>query len=1138
MSGSRSTHWGWFLGIAITSISSANCAIAQITPDSSLPNNSRVTTQNNISNIDRGTQAGSNLFHSFLQFSLPNSANVANFQTIPAINNVIVRVTGVGAPFISNINGTIQTSNPANFFLLNPNGIIFGSGATLNIGGAFLGTTASRLNFQDGTQFRTTDPTPLLTITAPIGLGLTQGAGNITVQSSFLSAGRTDNFSDFALVGGNVSLNNTTLRTPGGRVELGGLAAAGTVGLNVVGNNLSLSFPDAVARADVSLNNGTEVNVLAGGGGSIAVNARNLDILAGSDLLAGIGQGLGTVDSVAGDITLNATGEIKVVGENSNIANAVLPQALGKGGNLIINTQQLLMQDGAQVGTITFGAGNAGNFTLTANNVIIGSDSILSAQADRGSTGNAGDLTINTQQLLVRDGAQVSARTFGAGKGGNLTLTAKGVQLIGSDSSLSAQADRGSTGNAGDLTINTQQLLVRDGAQVSAGTFGAGNGGNFTLTADGVQLISSGSGLFANANRGSTGNAGDLTINTQQLLVQDGAQVGAGTFGAGKGGNFTLTADGVQLISSGSGLFADAQPSSTGNAGDLTINTQQLLVRDGAQISAGTFGAGKGGNLTLNTRDLEVQDGAQVSASTFGAGKGGNLTLTAEGVQVIGSDSGLFAQADRGSTGNAGDLTINTQQLLVRDGAQVSSGTFGTGNGGNLTLNTRNLQVGDGAVVTVSSTFGSGNGGNLTLTAEGVQLIGSGSGLFAVTNAGSTGNAGDLIINTQQLLVRDGAQVNAATVGVGKGGNLTLTAEGVQVIGFGSGLFASTTAGSTGNAGDLTINTQQLLVRDGAVVSAGTFGAGNGGNLTLTADGVQLIGSGSGLFAQADRGSTGNAGDLTINTRQLLVRDGAVVSVRSLGTGTAGNLIVNARSIRLDNDALVTADTRSNRIDPNREQATITLRSRDLILTRGSNITTNATGNNVIGGNININTDVLAAVESSNIKANSANSRGGRVIITTQGFILSPDSTITATGANPELNGTVEINTPDIDPTQGLTKLPASVVNTPVLVSSSCAAFADEEGSKFTVTGRGGLPPSPDDFLSSDVVWSDTRLLATTAQQHQPKTPAAKPSSKPKAIAIVPATGWVFNDKGEVTLISSVSNPTNFVSAPVTCLNR
>jgi len=79
------------------------------------------------------------------------------------------------------------------------------------------------------------------------------------------------------------------------------------------------------------------------------------------------------------------------------------------------------------------------------------------------------------------------------------------------------------------------------------------------------------------------------------------------------------------------------------------------------------------------------------------------------------------------------------------------------------------------------------------------------------------------------------------------------------------------------------------------------------------------------------------------------------------------------------------------------------------------------------------------------------------------------------------------------------------------------------------ITGRGGLPPSPDQPLTSDVVWSDTRLPTTTRHQH--KTHAAKP--KPQPIEIVPATGWVFNGKGEVTLISSMSNTTS--STPTSC---
>lgn len=115
----------------------------------------------------------------------------------------------------------------------------------------------------------------------------------------------------------------------GGRVELGGLAEAGTVGLNFTDNNLSLSFPQGVQRADVFLTNGAGVNVRAGGGGSIAINAQNLNLAGKSSLRAGIDSGLGSIGFVAGNVEINATGSINL--NDSFIANAVLPTAVGKG---------------------------------------------------------------------------------------------------------------------------------------------------------------------------------------------------------------------------------------------------------------------------------------------------------------------------------------------------------------------------------------------------------------------------------------------------------------------------------------------------------------------------------------------------------------------------------------------------------------------------------------------------------------------------------------------------------------------------------------------------------------------------------------------------------------------------------------
>ncbi len=185
-----------------------------------------------------------------------------------------------------------------------------------------------------------------------------------------------------------------------------------------------------------------------------------------------------------------------------------------------------------------------------------------------------------------------------------------------------------------------------------------------------------------------------------------------------------------------------------------------------------------------------------------------------------------------------------------------------------------------------------------------------------------------------------------------------------------------------------------------------TFGQGKAGNVFVNADQVTLAGSDpnysdriakfpslisplvannitetgpySGLFANTLKNSTGQGGSLRINTEQLVVRDRAKVTVNSEGLGDAGNLGVTAHSIRLDNQALLSSDTTAG-------QGNIDLRSQDLILRRGSNITTDASGT-ATGGNITINTGVLAALENSDISADALEGPGGRVIINAQGI--------------------------------------------------------------------------------------------------------------------------------------------------------
>ncbi|MBR8839473.1 MAG: filamentous hemagglutinin N-terminal domain-containing protein [Stigonema ocellatum SAG 48.90 = DSM 106950] len=449
----------WWLGRYFLAIGGAitfvgDCAFAQskIVPDSTLGKESSVVIPNSnnlpVEVIRGGAKRGANLFQSFQEFNVLEGGRAYFYSPSADIQNIVARVTGSHHSEILGTLGTIGNSNP-NLFLINPNGIIFGPNASLNIGASFIATTANAIKFGNQGVFNASAPNvpPLLTVNPSAFLfnQIAQPITNLSPEGLHIPEGQS-----FLLLGGNVSFDGAVVVAPGGRVELGGLAGAGTVGLNVDGSDLHLIFPEGVTRADVSLRNGARVDVSAGGGGNLAINARNLDVLEGSELRAGIGSRLGSVDSKAGDIEINAAGTI-TLNDGSFISNVVSMSAVGKGGNVNITAGSLSMSNGALVNTNTFGQGNSGEIHIQAGS------------------------------LSLTDGSQLRADTAGQGNAGSISVRVGGaISLVGDDSAIYSLVEPRGSGNGGNIDILAGSLSLQGNlssakiAQISNSTYGGG----------------------------------------------------------------------------------------------------------------------------------------------------------------------------------------------------------------------------------------------------------------------------------------------------------------------------------------------------------------------------------------------------------------------------------------------------------------------------------------------------------------------------------------------------------------------------------------------------------------------------------------------------------------------------------------
>jgi len=734
--------------VALTScvwLAGGGCAIAEIVPDEAWGDEQSVVQESVINGaivdlITQGATRGANRFHSFKRFDIREGQSVY-FDSPQGIENIFSRVRGNDA---SDILGTLGVNGGANLFLINPNGIIFGESAKLDVNGSFVATTANGIQFGEQGFFSTTQsevPSPLLTVNPSAFLfnqitpGRIESRSTEPVPVGFNLFGLSvPDGQSLLLVGGDILIDGQLEKTVfggglaalEGRVELAAVAGSGTVGLTVDGNTLSLNVPPEVPRADISLTNGAFVTTADEAGGDIQLWGKQITLTEGSQ----IGSG--------------AFGE-------------------GRGGNLIVNASELVHASGS----------NSGFFAPTS--------------------ADGGDVKITTPMLQLIDGAQIVTSTFGAGNAGNVVVNAsKLVQVSDLRSGFFTTSEEPGSGDGGDVTITTPVLQLREGAQIATSTFGVGNAGNVVVNASELVQVS-GTVKFDNDDFSSglrtdtfgDGNAGDLTINTPELLIENGAVIASGTFpdSTGNGGTLTVNASVLVQLSNERGQFPSlltTQTEGQGDGGNLTINTPKLVVTDGSEVSAETFDSGIGGLITVNANTVEVTRGGQLRTTTEGSNNAGNISLQVEeSITITGEESGLFADTTESSTGNGGSIFIDPPIVVVQDGAEIATKSEGTGEAGDIEIQADFLSLDTNA--SLSAETATKNGGDITLLIDDLLLLRRGSRIS--TNAGTEeagGDGGNIIIEADLVVgVPNENSDITANAYEGNGGNVTITTQGL-----------------------------------------------------------------------------------------------------------------------------------------------------------------------------------------------------------------------------------------------------------------------------------------------------------------------------------------------------------------------
>ncbi len=1040
---------GWIAPVTAQSV---------IVPDDTLGAEvSIVQPRNGFDGVTGGAVRGTGLFHSFSQFNISNPAG-AYFLVRPDIQNIFARVTGsqgstINGPIGTKIDNIELSPSSASLFLLNPNGIIFGPNAKLDLGGSFLATTASGFKFAGGQEFGAVNPqaAPLLTVSVPIGLQFGQKVGGIEVNGATLLPATVAK--SLSLIGGDVKVSDSKLSTITGQLDVGAVGAGESVGLAPLPIGWKVDYAGVQNFQDIQIDR-SQINAGAAQVGDFVIFPIDLQLqgrriaISDNSFFQYEYRDVKTPKLRSGKIKINASESVDL--NNSAIFNATDGTIPTPG--IEINTGKLNLSNQSNI-LIRQDGGTAGNVDINASQGVLlqdgkkGLSQIFVANYSQGDR-VGGEISITAPSLEIYAGSRLGTLLVSEGRAGDVNvnvdrLVVSGEKASGSlrtPSEISSGSDSESVGDTGNINILARSVGLTDGGTINIGRFGQGQPGTIDLQVKRAIVVSGAT---------SQGLSSGVThIQRQQTSTLDtsmpGIKIRAERLLLENGGAVRTTA-----LDDGDSLGIDIQVDE-----DVTIQgsvLQPIISRsDGTLIfPASTIatsklgGIGNGGNIQIRAKTLRLLAGGAIESDISRSltereteifqGKAGDILITAsDRVLVAGqknqsfsSTLGVFAPSSISSSvssnGNAkgGKVLIQTGILQVLDGGKIASDISGRGQAGAVEINT----VGD-------------------VTIAGISSDGDSSSISSFSAYTAQGDAGSVTLRSQNLNIMDGGLISTTTRNRGQAGKILIevkddiTLKGQSSESYVSNISSSSRTFTPEELADQIKIAQALGFNDPIIA---TDNLGNGGTIQIAARNLRMSGR-SLIFATSS--GRGAAGSILINLRDQAILNDA--EIRTSATQTSGgNIDVTARGILLRNDA---------------------------------NIKTNVASGNGKGGNITLTAPGgIVLLEDSDILAFAPEGQGGNIILNTQALLTrtykpSPSGVDLLTL---DTNGFVDINAsgatsgiislPTLNPLQNnRPALPNNLIDPTNQLDRSCLARNPQTG-KFYITGAGGIPPQPGD---------------------------------------------------------------------------